>query len=222
MKLKSLGVNSHGNCHLLTSAGGRTIMLDCGVKYQNILRGVDDFSKIDLALYTHEHSDHVKALDDLRKSGIKCFGYDNLTVGRTYQIGEWNFMPLPMVHSVDCMGFMIYNVVEKIKIVYITDTCVLPLLKDTPIDIMLIECNYTLSTILQQAEELKFSNSNYNDHTSTEELNEWLSKRQNKPTHLVITHTSNTNLDYLATKCMLMQQTEHLYFAEKGETICLS
>jgi len=222
MQIKSLGVNSHGNCHLLTSASGSTIMLDCGVRYQNILRNVSDFSNIEFVLYTHEHNDHVRSLADLRKAGLKCYGYDNLKDGQKYRVGEWRFMPMKMVHSVDCVGFYIYNNTESKAIAYITDTCVLPTMKDRPIDVLIVECNYTESLILAKAEELKFSNSNYNDHTSTEELHAWLDVRKCKPKNLIVTHMSNTNLDYIYTQVVLQKHTDNLFFAQKGETICLN
>lgn len=141
MILKSLGINSKGNCHILIDNTGQCLMLDCGVKFQNILRTGIDFSAIQHVLYTHSHSDHVKSLPEMRKAGVQASGYDNLDVGLKYKAGNWSFVPVPMAHSVACIGFLIFNSAENKSIIYATDTCALPRIAPRKYDMMLLECN---------------------------------------------------------------------------------
>lgn len=41
MKLKCLGSSSAGNCYLLTSNNGETLILDCGIPIKEIKKGLD-------------------------------------------------------------------------------------------------------------------------------------------------------------------------------------
>nr|DAM90376.1 MAG TPA: YycJ-like MBL-fold protein [Caudoviricetes sp.] len=41
MKLKCLGSSSAGNCYLLTSNNGETLILDCGIPIKEIEKGLD-------------------------------------------------------------------------------------------------------------------------------------------------------------------------------------
>lgn len=41
MKLKCLGSSSAGNCYLLTSNSGETLILDCGIPIKEIKKGLD-------------------------------------------------------------------------------------------------------------------------------------------------------------------------------------
>lgn len=41
MHLKCLGSSSAGNCYLLTSDSGETLILDCGIPIKEIKKGLD-------------------------------------------------------------------------------------------------------------------------------------------------------------------------------------
>ena len=41
MTLKCLGSSSAGNCYLLTSNNGETLILDCGIPIKEIKKGLD-------------------------------------------------------------------------------------------------------------------------------------------------------------------------------------
>lgn len=41
MKLKCLGSSSAGNCYLLTSNNGETLILDCGIPIKEIKKGLN-------------------------------------------------------------------------------------------------------------------------------------------------------------------------------------
>ena len=41
MKLKCIGTGSSGNCYLLISDNGETLILDCGIPIKEIKKGLD-------------------------------------------------------------------------------------------------------------------------------------------------------------------------------------
>ncbi len=73
MKLKVLGSGSAGNCYLLQDEK-ETLMLECGLPYKTILRGLKfNLSNIVGCLVSHEHKDHSKAVKELISSGIDVY-----------------------------------------------------------------------------------------------------------------------------------------------------
>jgi phosphoribosyl 1,2-cyclic phosphodiesterase len=71
MKLKCLGSSSVGNCYLLTSNSGETLILDCGIPIKEIKKGLDwNIKDVMGVLCTHKHLDHSKSLNDFKPMGI--------------------------------------------------------------------------------------------------------------------------------------------------------
>lgn len=55
MKIINTGSQS-GNCHALKSESGEILLLDCGCKYTEILRGISyRISEVSGCLLSHEH-----------------------------------------------------------------------------------------------------------------------------------------------------------------------
>ena len=74
MKLKCLGSSSSGNCYLLTSDSGETLILDCGISIKDIKKGLNwNVKGVVGVLCTHQHSDHNKSLKDFINMGIPVF-----------------------------------------------------------------------------------------------------------------------------------------------------
>lgn len=74
MKLKCIATGSTGNCYLLTSSSGETLILDCGIPIKEIKKGLDwNIKDVVGALCTHQHSDHNKSLKDFINMGIPVF-----------------------------------------------------------------------------------------------------------------------------------------------------
>nr|DAR48661.1 MAG TPA: YycJ-like MBL-fold protein [Bacteriophage sp.] len=56
MRLKCLGSSSSGNCYLLTSESGETLILDCGIPIKEIKKGLDwDIRGIAGVIISHTH-----------------------------------------------------------------------------------------------------------------------------------------------------------------------
>lgn len=74
MYLKCLGSSSAGNCYLLTSDSGETLILDCGIPIKEIKKGLDwNIKDVVGTICTHHHQDHSLSVYPLRRMGIPVF-----------------------------------------------------------------------------------------------------------------------------------------------------
>lgn len=74
MKLKCIATGSAGNCYLLTSNSGETLILDCGIPIKEIKKGLDwNVKDVVGVLCTHKHLDHSKSVKDFEAMGIPVF-----------------------------------------------------------------------------------------------------------------------------------------------------
>lgn len=81
LSVQSLGSGSSGNAYIVTTAS-TVLLVDCGVGIRQIvaalaLRGVG-IDSLDAVIISHEHSDHVRALDSIRRRRLPV-----LTTGGT-------------------------------------------------------------------------------------------------------------------------------------------
>lgn len=71
--IKVIGTGSSGNAYLI-QAEGESLLLECGLNYKDILKGLDfNISSLKGCLITHSHLDHCKAYKELLKSGIDIY-----------------------------------------------------------------------------------------------------------------------------------------------------
>lgn len=84
MKLTCLGSSSAGNCYLLTSNSGETLILDCGIPIKEIKKGLNwNVKDVVGAICTHSHQDHSKSVKDLNNMGIPvCKPYEDLLMNQ--------------------------------------------------------------------------------------------------------------------------------------------
>lgn len=74
MYLKCLGSSSAGNCYLLTSNSGETLILDCGIPIKEIKKGLNwNIKDVVGVLCTHKHLDHSKSVKDFKAMGIPIY-----------------------------------------------------------------------------------------------------------------------------------------------------
>lgn len=135
MRLKCLGSSSAGNCYLLTSNSGETLILDCGIPIKEIKKGLDwNIKDVVGVLCTHKHLDHSKSVKDFETMGIPvCKPYETLlmnqflansyftarafdltTIGGSWTHTDANGEPCPIY------GFLITHK-EMGRMLYITD-----------------------------------------------------------------------------------------------------
>ena len=134
MKLKCIATGSAGNCYLLTSNSGETLILDCGIPIKEIKKGLDwNIKDVVGVLCTHKHLDHSKSLKDFETMGIPVFvpyiskkpmkigngdfrvqAFDLTTIDGSWTHTDANGEPCPIY------GFLITHK-EMGRMLYITD-----------------------------------------------------------------------------------------------------
>ena len=136
MKLKCLGSSSAGNCYLLTSDSGETLILDCGIPIKEIKKGLDwNIRNVVGCIVSHVHSDHSKSVKDFEAMGIPvCKPYETSLMNqflansyftvRTFDLttvdGRWTHTNTDGTEC-PCYGFLIAHK-EMGRLLYITDT----------------------------------------------------------------------------------------------------
>lgn len=134
MRLKCLGSSSAGNCYLLTSNSGETLILDCGIPIKEIKKGLDwNVKDVVGVLCTHQHSDHNKSLKDFINMGIPVFApylsLESMKMETEFNIrmfdlttidGSWTHTNADGT-SCPIFGFLITHK-EMGRMLYVTDT----------------------------------------------------------------------------------------------------
>ena len=154
MKLKCLGSSSAGNCYLLTSNSGETLILDCGIPIKKIKKGLNwNIKDVVGVLCTHKHLDHSLSVYPLKRMGIPVFApyisekpmkigngdfrvqaFDLTTIDGNWTHTNANGEPCPI------FGFLIVHK-EMGRMLYITD-CELIKWKFKDINHILLGVNY--------------------------------------------------------------------------------
>lgn len=172
MNFICLGSSSSGNGYLLRASNGETLIIEAGVKLDEVKRKVDfDLSKIIGVLVTHSHLDHSGKLNSYQMAGLNIyindqtrqsmFGerhYYNVNIIKaktTYQIGSFKVQPFPLKHDVENFGFLIDHP-ESGLFCFVTDTHYCPY-TFPGLNNILIELNYSDAIV---EEKLLKGNSN--------------------------------------------------------------
>lgn len=158
LDLKILASSSKGNSYLLR-AGGETLIIECGVKYKDILKALDfNLRPVVGCVVSHGHKDHSKSMPDVMKSGIDVYasaGTFNmmglvtqrrghlLRAMELVNIGKFKVLPFATNHpdAKEPLGFLIKHK-EFGKLVFATDTYYLSQ-KFKGLNYIMIECNYS-------------------------------------------------------------------------------
>lgn len=190
MKIKIIATGSNGNSYLVTTNKNKQLLIECGVKINDILRNVD-LIQLEGCLISHYHNDHCLCADKIKRYSIPLFEPSNIEVAKKISLPSFNILPIESYHNVDCYGFIIHLKDENKKILFITDsTKIDPRLPDISYDLALIECNYSENYIKQNI-AINNDQQGYENHMSYEYLNNWLKTRKFSPKSLCLIHLSN-------------------------------
>lgn len=97
MKLKCLGSSSTGNCYLLTSNSGETLILDCGIPIKEIKKGLNwDIRNVVGCIVSHTHSDHSKSVKDFENMGIPILAPYLGNSCKSMNMGEFTVKPFDL------------------------------------------------------------------------------------------------------------------------------
>lgn len=166
MVLKVLGSSSSGNCYLLESKDGDTLILEVGLSATEIKKALGfRLDKVVGCVISHQHRDHSKSLKEMLKYGITVLALHDVfnshnVKNRTfckeikpmhcYQIGGFKIFCIGLVHDVPCLGFIIEHK-EIGRLLFVTDTMMLEYTVPKMNHIM-IEANYADDTLMKNIE----------------------------------------------------------------------
>lgn len=212
--LKVLGSNSKGNCYLL-STSKETLIIECGIKYKDILAGLDyDLSKVVGCLVTHEHKDHSKAMQELSDNGVDIYAsymtiecsldmtkslYPNpyrmhsVKSQEHFKVGTFTILPFNVHHDAEePLGFLI-NHEEIGNLLFLTDTYYCDY-NFKNLNHILVECNYSKEYI--EDETLSLRNRIVNSHFELSNVIEFLKANDlSKVKNIMLLHLSSSNAD---------------------------
>lgn len=121
----------------------------------------------------------------------------NTQIGKKYKLGDFEIIPLPAIHNVECRAYLIK--VDGTKILFATDTRILPKVKNIKIDHFIVEVNYIEE--LREQVILNGNNQNflhlqgiYQNHHSLESAVEYFESLDYKPQKILTIHKSNSGL----------------------------
>ena len=135
MTLKCIGSGSTGNCYLLTSNSGETLIIDCGIPIKEIKKGLDwNIRNVVGCIVSHVHADHSKSVKDFEAMGIPILAPYLGDSCKSINMGEFTVKPFDLTtmdgnwthtdaDGTPCpiYGFLITHN-EMGRMLYITDT----------------------------------------------------------------------------------------------------
>ena len=206
MHLKCLGSSSAGNCYLLTSNSGETLILDCGIPIKEIKKGLNwNVKDVVGVLCTHKHLDHSKSVEDFEAMGIPILvpylgdscksmnmggftvkPFDLTTIDGSWTHTDANGEPCPIY------GFLITHK-EMGRMLYITDTNLIKW-RFKSINHILLGVNYDKDLI--DNEDSAKVNHVYRGHMSIDTACNFVkSNSSNDLQNVIMCHLSKNNAD---------------------------
>lgn len=161
MEIKVIASGSSGNCYMI-SDGVTKMLLECGIRYANILKALDYcISDIAACLVTHHHLDHSLSCREIFNAGIDLYmSFDTadeikdkgflakiVTPMKQFRIGTLMIAPFENHHCnsdgapCTCLGFLIYSTITQEKLMFSTDTAYISA-QFAGLDYILLEVNY--------------------------------------------------------------------------------
>jgi len=242
MQLTVLNSGSKGNCYLLTTDSGETLIIECGVKFSTVKQALNfELDKVAGCIYTHEHKDHCKGLRDTLVVGIDCYTskgtieacgikhhrLHSIETKKTYNIGSFKVIAFDTIH--DCnqpYGFLI-NHPECGNTLFITDSSYVAY-KFPNLNNIIIEANYSLKKLqdkIYSGSTMEFLGVRIiNNHMSLETCIEVLQNNDLKSVNnIMLIHLSDSNSDEKMFQKTVSDLTgKKITVATKGLTIPFS
>lgn len=181
------------------------MMFDCGIPYKDMK---EELYKVDSLFITHSHSDHVKpaTLAAIHKDFPRIKVYANANVAYQFDVDvvvgtakiklKKNRVVIPFdgVHDVPVTGYIIQ--MKKMNILYMTDTSIVKMPEDFPLDYVFLESNHDENKLRAMAKQ--YRRRGYNPlesslrHLSTQKCKEfYFIHRRNKDSKLIELHMSH-------------------------------
>ncbi len=242
MTLQVIGSSSSGNCYLLTSSTGQTLILECGVVISKIKQALKfNLRNVVGCCVSHVHQDHSKAAKDLTAAGIPVFtsqgtidamGFKSHWLNRveahgTYLIGEFEIYAFPIIHDAPEPLCFIVRHSESGSILFLTDTCYCEFTFEN-INNFLIEANFCETIIHEKLIKGEINgflrNRIYKSHMSLSTCKSMLLANDlSQVNNVVLIHLSDSNSDSARFKQEVENQTgKNVHIAQPGLIIPFS
>ena len=221
MIINTLGSGSSGNCYLLTSqTTNKQIILDCGIPLREIIKhkNFKGFRNVDFACSLHQHQDHRKYAQDIKKCGIKLITEEDFD-GKLKRIGQWEYMLFEVAHNVKNCGIVIKDTISGQILCYATDFSAMPIIEN--VDIWLYEINHDEQTVLKALEKdtvesIHISNGLKN-HNSLEKAEKYFKGLKYPPKQIICCHLSHEFGNRDTVIKTMKQFCDNIKIAEKGD-----
>ena len=233
-KLKTLSSGSSGNCVAVYDSRGKYILLDVGISFKDILKGINwNLTNCVSTLCTHRHRDHSKALAHFIENGIPCYanqdvcdhykGCNLIECGKAFLVDGWKIQTFDLVHNAPTNAFVI-DTIDGIRILYCTDTRYIPK-RVRGVNVAIVECNHDEDDMVDYLCEGNEIRSQFENHQSLERCVGYMKSIYSKDLMSVILwHPSSTNLDKKKAVERVKYELgfEAVYMAESGLEVELS
>jgi phosphoribosyl 1,2-cyclic phosphodiesterase len=232
MKLHVIGTGSKGNCYILETENNERLIIELGVRFQEIKKAIDfDLKSVAGCLVSHVHKDHSMSVKDAIEAGLNVYSIINeanckIENKQTYQIGSFKVMPLEAKHDVPCSMFLISHP-ESGVILFATDTIYLKY-KFENLSHIIIEANYC-ENILDEYELYGRSNEYVSNrvrrsHMSVQQCEKTIMQNDlSNVQNIVLIHLSDSNSHEVKFKKQIEETTKkNVTVASNGISIDLN
>lgn len=228
-----LSSGSVGNCILVYDCRGKCVVLDVGIRWDDVLKGLDyDLSCVSLALVSHRHHDHTKSLSHCIAYGIPCYANDDVCGrhkgcglignGMKIAVDGWGVQCFDLVHNVPNKAFVL-DAKDGIRVLYCTDTESVPKVVKN-VNYAVIECNYDNDILIDNLANDEMVRSQFQNHHSLGSCIAYLKRIYNPDMQgIILSHISpeNGKPEYFRRRVQEELGFENVYTAERGQVIPL-
>lgn len=173
MNIECYGSGSSGNCYRITNKQGNSILLDAGVKVDELRRKGFSFRNLKGAFVTHSHQDHCKSVGKLLHHGTSIYlsaeTRKEMHLTPSYLVSEFNpndkvllggftIKAFSLEHDVPNVGYLIKS--DDELLVYITDTYYCRY-KFPGVTHLMIEVNHSWETLDKALKEGRIHKKHY-------------------------------------------------------------
>lgn len=198
MDVITLATGSTGNCYFVKDVNGKTIILDCGISFQEITHHQDfpKFSDIEFVFVSHIHwlhKDHSKSMKDFYRSGCEMLTYEMLEPKlQSREFPHFRVKLFAVKHNCLNFGIIIQSKETGEKLCYMTDFFQAPMVEG--IDTFIFEVNYIDAFIDEMIDENKdLKHLGFNNHCSLEYATEYFTNMKTRPKKIYCCHGSKSH-----------------------------
>lgn len=204
--IKVIGSGSRGNCIIVFDSRGKSIIIDLGVRFKNVLKALGyDISGCVGALVSHVHCDHAKYIDDCINHGIPVYANEDVCrkypkcnrigVTRVGDLDGFSVRTFSVDHSVENNAFVI-DTFDGIRLLYVTDARYIQF-SVKRVNYAIIECNheyeYMIDNVLDSVSEIK---SQFYNHLGLRDCIDYLKAIYSHELQgVILWHMSSENID---------------------------